>query len=587
VCRGRYQKGMEAMELFRKLFLQIKSQLAALTVSQKLVIGLLGVIVVATIFVTVIWSAKPQMVQLIAQPMSSEEIARVEMAIKGKYNYQVSGTQVLVPAEQAYAIRGELASVQALPRNLNNSFTTWIANSSPFKPDAQNAREYNNALQMELTRWLQSFPYLDDATVIIAMGQQATLGRAPIPSSASVNVKTRDGTDLSARQARAIVETVSGAVAGMRRQDVHLVGNGGRAYSLPSDDVPIPADILEFKKSMEDHFVEQLARLFSGFGDVKIAVNVVPDWSTRSREESSPTTAVAKVRSETTSDNSSSEGSGPQGEPGTVPNTALSVGSGATAAGRGAGTNSTNSSVHYDNSIGRSIERVATPPGVEIKDTTASISLPRSYFLALFRNRTTDPALKDPKASIDDAKLEPIIKTELTKAAAQAKKAIGAKSDDQICVDWYDDSVVLNAAAAVAGPAATAGAGWVNLVSQNVSKVVLFTLAAGVLGMMLMMVRRAVPAGAEADMQTGVFFGGGPGRSGKGKRRSGGGPVEQLDAQDDVFGEANAGEAVLTGIELDDETLQSRKMVDEVSAMIRENPENAAALVKRWITKAK
>jgi flagellar biosynthesis/type III secretory pathway M-ring protein FliF/YscJ len=28
-------------------------------------------------------------------------------------------------------------------------------------------------------------------------------------------------------------------------------------------------------------------------------------------------------------------------------------------------------------------------------------------------------------------------------------------------------------------------------------------------------------------------------------------------------------------------------MVDEVSTMIKENPENAAALVKRWMTKGK
>ena len=61
----------------------------------------------------------------------------------------------------------------------------------------------------------------------------------------------------------------------------------------------------------------------------------------------------------------------------------------------------------------------------------------------------------------------------------------------------------------------------------------------------------------------------------------------QIDATEDVFGEAGEGEAVLTGIELDDATLQSRKMVDEVSKMIKDNPENSAALVKRWMSKGK
>ena len=34
------------------------------------------------------------------------------MELKGKHSYQVSGNQILVPVDQAYSIRGELASEQ-------------------------------------------------------------------------------------------------------------------------------------------------------------------------------------------------------------------------------------------------------------------------------------------------------------------------------------------------------------------------------------------------------------------------------------------------------------------------------------------
>ena len=109
--------------------------------------------------------------------------------------------------------------------------------------------------------------------------------------------------------------------------------------------------------------------------------------------------------------------------------------------------------------------------------------------------------------------------------------------------------------------------------------------------MLFRSVRRSAPSldGAEGD--TSVFLGGfgGSGTGGKGGKRASRKPADPgaMDVGDDVFGEAGSGEAVLTGIELDDETLQSRKMVDEVSTMIKENPENAASLVKRWITKGK
>ena len=171
------------MDLIRKYLVQIKAQLLGLTVSQKLLIGLLGVIMLGTIFWTVVVSAKPQMVPLIAQPMTAEDINRVEMALKGKHEYQVSGDKVLVPVEQAYAIRGELASEQLLPKNLSTAFDVAIRDASLFSPESQNVRLWNNALQRELTRYLTAFPYVQDGSVIISLGQQQTLGRQPVPST--------------------------------------------------------------------------------------------------------------------------------------------------------------------------------------------------------------------------------------------------------------------------------------------------------------------------------------------------------------------------------------------------------------------
>ncbi len=104
------------MELIRRFFAQIKAQLAGLTISQKLLIGLLAVVMVATVFFTVMFSAKPQLVPLMSRAMTAEEINQVEMALKGKYDYQVSGDKVLVPVEQAYEIRGTLMANGQYPK---------------------------------------------------------------------------------------------------------------------------------------------------------------------------------------------------------------------------------------------------------------------------------------------------------------------------------------------------------------------------------------------------------------------------------------------------------------------------------------
>jgi len=568
------------MEMIRRYFTQIKAQLVGLTVSQKLLIGLLALVMLATILFTVAYSAKPQMVPLIAQAMTAEDIQRAEIVLKeGRYDYQVSGDRMLVPTAQAYAIRGELASKGALPKDLSTAFSRAIQAASPFMTESMNTRAWNSALQEELTKILREFPYLDSASVIVAMGQPSTLSRPAQGPTATVTVKVKGGQTLTAGQVQAIVEMVQGAVpGGMKREDVHVIGDGMRAYHAPSSDSSLSADLLSFKKIMEDSYTEKLYTMFADVADVKIAVNVVPDLSTRTIDATvvDPKNAVSKVISETNRESSNTNGSGPGGEPGVTPNTGLAVGDG-TSANKAGGSTTTDNRTENRVVIGETHTKTLLPAGVEIKEMTASLTMPRSYFLAIYRRM-----LKDPKVDPEDKDLQPVIDQQIKVAVARAKNAIGAKTDEQIRVDWFDDTIAPRGPDLVATSTGFAAGTLPALISQYAKQGVLALVALGALGMMLMMVRRGVPAGADGDVDTGIFFGGGGG-AGKRKRA---GNVEQLDAADDVFGEANEGDAVLTGIELDDETLQSRKMVDEVSTMIKENPENAAALVKRWMTKS-
>ncbi len=570
------------MDLIRKYLVQIKSQLMGLTISQKLLIGLLALVMIATIFFTVVWSAKPQMVPLIPQSMSPEDINKVQMGLNGKYQYQVSGDKILVPAEQAYAIRGELMAADALPHDLSTAFQVMIRDSSPFTTDAMNTRAWNNALQTELTRWIRSFPYVETGTVIVSQSQQSSLGRNAVPSTASVYIQTKGGVDINHNQLLCIVAFVAGTVPSLHRENISVTVNGQHTYNGPDTDSAVPSDVLEVKKSIEESLETKLLRMFVSMGDVKIAVNVVPDLSVRERVTTTynPAGTVVRPRVENTKESNSSDGSGvASGEPGVNSNVTANAGDNSAATGRKTSSTLTDQQTENEVKIGETHLIEKLPAGVEWKEISASISLPRSYFVSLYHKR---PGI-DPKADPSDDELQKtVIDAQLKSAIALAKNTIGAKSDDQIHIDWYDDTIISRSSDVVVN-AAGFSPGGMPLFAQYAKQGVLALLALGAMGMMLMMVRKAVPASGD-DVDTGVFFGGGAG--GKKGRRKGGG-VEQLDAADDVFGEANQGEAVLTGIELDDETLASRKMVDEVSTMIKENPENAAALVKRWIIKSK
>jgi flagellar biosynthesis/type III secretory pathway M-ring protein FliF/YscJ len=57
-----------------------------------------------------------------------------------------------------------------------------------------------------------------------------------------------------------------------------------------------------------------------------------------------------------------------------------------------------------------------------------------------------------------------------------------------------------------------------------------------------------------------------------------------LAGESDVIGEAVEADSVLQGIELSDDEMKSRKMMEQVEDMVKEKPEDAARLLGRWIT---
>jgi len=56
-----------------------------------------------------------------------------------------------------------------------------------------------------------------------------------------------------------------------------------------------------------------------------------------------------------------------------------------------------------------------------------------------------------------------------------------------------------------------------------------------------------------------------------------------LDQDGDVLGEAEEAQAALSGIELSDEDMQRKQMLDQVATFVKDSPEDAATLFQRWM----
>ena len=53
----------------------------------------------------------------------------------------------------------------------------------------------------------------------------------------------------------------------------------------------------------------------------------------------------------------------------------------------------------------------------------------------------------------------------------------------------------------------------------------------------------------------------------------------------EAVAEASGGNAALDGMELNEDDVRTQQMLDQVSTMVKENPDSAAALVKRWLSR--
>ena len=57
-----------------------------------------------------------------------------------------------------------------------------------------------------------------------------------------------------------------------------------------------------------------------------------------------------------------------------------------------------------------------------------------------------------------------------------------------------------------------------------------------------------------------------------------------LDPGSDLVGEADERDTAMSGIEIDDEELKVSKMLEQVSDLVKTNPNTAATVFNRWMS---
>jgi len=555
------------MDRFRQLWSLILEKVNVLNPSQRIAIGLCAALVFVSILWLLQWSTSPDLVPLVTHDFSFSQLDAAESSLKENgIDYEVVGTRLLVHSADRHNALRVLHAVGALPEGSLFDMAAMVADPNPFL--APEAREYaqNYARGNELAKIIGTSPFVKQASVLINPRSKRRLGGAPDVPTASVAITPAAQHELTEAMVDGFAKLVSGAVAGLKPHNVYVTDTRtGRTYNVPHPDDAVSLDAFSIEQKRESHLYAKIMSMLSDIPGVQVAVRVELDTSKRVTQRLKHDSPQPKSETTHSTENTSGRSAA---EPGVQANLGQAITDSASSPSQ---TSDESAVENFEPKLSQT-ETVEQLP-FAVKSTTAAVGIPRSFILGVFKARY--PEKTDPKD--DDPEFRTIRDEQVSRVRTSVGRLILAKTPNDVEVDVYPDmdwsasgATPIRAPGAVGLTQASAESGDpLSLAKTYGPQAGLAVLALMSLFMMLRIVRHAGPVKAEAraSAEEGVPKG----------------PEPLLTVGPHPVGQAEVSEGILTGREVDEETLRYRELGEEVSKLVEADPEGAANLIRRWI----
>lgn len=546
------------MQALQRTLQTIGGQLKMLSPTAKMLLGSLMIILVMSLFLVSLYAGGRDMIPLgLAASVSAEARARAVDYLKStRIPHEVSGSEVLVPADQKLSILASLTESQIIGADQIN-FDRLLNDDNLFRTNQQSRQRYLVAKMNMLSAMISQMSGIERATVVLDPSESNAIGKSHVPSSASVTVMGRGG-ELNQAQVDAIARLVAGAHAGLKPQNVAIIdARTGRYHQARTDDTLNAGKYMEVKQDFERHAKATIETALGFIPGVRVAVNAQVDTKQVVQQTTKHDEPTIGVTQETSESMTSSAVSG-AGEPGVRSNTGVSLAPTNRPGTQVAQEKTQTSSIPY---VGTDSKRINDTKGYAVQ-INATIGVPKSYFVHVFQDQQGGSD-KQP----DQNELDALVQKETERIKSYVAPLIDTQAMEGAVAGTIAVSMIPEFKMVANLDSATMDVAGSSLVNDGLVKYIgLGGLAVLSLTMMFLMVRKA---GARPELPSASELVGIP-------------PALAA-AESDLVGEADEASPALEGLELNDDAIRRQQMLEQITDMVTSTPEDAANLLRRWM----
>ncbi len=276
-----------------------------LGLNQRVSLGVAALAVIGGLIAVVLWSRRPDM-QLLYARMSEKDAAAVISHLQSlnvQHQVTAGGTAVMVPSDQVYKLRMDLAS-KGLPSGDGVGFEIFDKGQFGLSDFVQRTN-YLRAIQGELARTIAQLQGVRAARVMIVQPEnRLLLTEQGVKPSASVFVDV-GGTRLEVEQVNAIRNLVANAVQGLVPDAVAVIDNRGHVLSDELKQDPAlgtASSQMKYRQQVEDYLSKKVETMLAqvigpGNAVVRVSAEIDTEATTSTQEKYDPEGQV--VRSQT------------------------------------------------------------------------------------------------------------------------------------------------------------------------------------------------------------------------------------------------------------------------------------------------